>query len=63
MGVELDGDADLLLEGGGDQLLGGIGLQDAGHILDGLHVGAPLFQLLGQIHIVFQGVAVPLGDP
>ena len=60
MGVELDGDTDLLLQGR-DQLLGSVGLQNAGHILDGQHVGAPVLQLLGQLHIVIQGIFVPLG--
>ena len=57
MGVQVDGQAHLLLQGG-HQLLGGVGLQQAGHVLDGQHVGAPLLQLLGKIHVVFQGVLV-----
>ena len=60
MGVELDGDADLLLQRG-DQLLGGVGLQHAGHILDAQHVGATALQLLGQIDVVVQRIFVPGG--
>ena len=52
VGMQMDGQPHLLLQGG-HQLLGGIGLQQAGHILDGQHVCAPLFQLLGEIYIVF----------
>ena len=57
VGVQVDGQAHLLLQGG-HQLLGGVGLQQAGHVLDGQHVGAPLLQLLGEVDIVFQGVLV-----
>ena len=57
MGVQVDGQAHLLLQGG-HQLLGGVGLQQAGHVLDGQHVGAPLFQLLGEVDIIFKGVLV-----
>ena len=60
VGVELDGDADLLLQRG-DQLLGGVGLQNTGHILDGQHMSAAMLQLLGHLHIVVQRVFVSLG--
>ena len=56
----MDGKAHFLLEGR-DQLLGGVGLQEARHILDAEGVGAPLFQLLGKVHVVLQGVLIPLG--
>ena len=55
--MQVDGDADLLLQGG-HQLLGGVGLQQAGHILNGQHMGATVLQLLGKVHIVFQGVLI-----
>ena len=51
VGMQMDGQPHLLLQGG-HQLLGGIGLQQAGHILDSQHMCAPLFQLLGEIYIV-----------
>ena len=57
VGVQVDGQPHLLLQGG-HQLLGGVGLQQAGHILDGQHMSAPLFQLLGEVDIIFQGVLV-----
>ena len=60
VGMELDGDADLLLQCG-DQLLCGVGLQDAGHILDGQHMGTPVLQFLRQLHIVVQRIFIPLG--
>ena len=56
----MDRDSDFLLEGG-DQLLGRIGLEQTCHILDGQHMGAAVLQLLGHIHIVFQGVFVIVG--
>ena len=58
VGVEMDGDADLPFKGG-DQLFGGVGLEQAGHILDAQDVRPPLFQLLGHIDIILQGVLVP----
>ena len=55
--MQVDGQAHLLLQGG-HQLLGGVGLQQTGHVLDGQHMGAPLLQLLGEVDIIFQGVLV-----
>ncbi len=60
VGVEVDGNAHLLLEGL-HQLLGGVGLQESGHILDAQDVGPSALQLLGHVHIVGNGVAVPFG--
>ena len=60
VGMQVDGDADLLLQGG-HQLLGGVGLQQAGHILNGQHMGATVLQLLGKVHIVFQSVLILAG--
>ena len=55
--VQVDGDADLLLEGA-DELLGGVRLEQAGHVLDGQHMCAAALELLGKVHVVFQRVAV-----
>ena len=60
VGVQVDGQAHLVLEGR-DQLLGRIGLEQAGHVLDAQQMGAPLLQLLGHVHIVFEGIFIPLG--
>ena len=60
VGVQVDGDADLVLEGL-DQLLGGEGLEQPGHVLDGQDVGAHLLQFLGQVDVVGEGVLVALG--
>ncbi len=57
MRVQVDGDADLLLEGA-DELLGGVRLEQAGHVLDGQHMRAAALELLGKVHVVFQRVAV-----
>ena len=55
--VQVDGDADLLLEGA-HELLGGVGLEQAGHVLDGQHVGAAALELLGEVDVVLERVAV-----
>ena len=55
--VQVDGDADLLLEGA-HELLGGVGLEQAGHVLDGQHVHAAALELLGEVDVVFECVAV-----
>ena len=60
MRVQVDGQADLLLEGG-DELLGGIGLEQAGHVLDGQHVRAALLELLGEVDVILQRVFVLRG--
>ena len=57
VGMQVDWDANLLFQRG-NQLFGGVGLQQAGHILDCQHVGAPLFQFLRQIHIVPQSIFI-----
>ena len=56
VGVEMNRNADLLLQGV-YQFLGRIGLEQAGHILDADGVGADVLQLLGQLYIVVQGIA------
>ena len=56
VGMEMNRDADLLLQGV-YQLFGRIGLEQTGHILDADGVCADVLQLLGQLHIVIQGVA------
>ena len=53
--VEMDRDADLLLQRL-DQRLGGVGLAQAGHVLDGQQVGAQLLQFLGQLDVILQVV-------
>ena len=58
--MQVDGQADLVLERG-DQLLGRVGLQKTGHILDAQDMRAALFDLLGEVHIVVQRILVPLG--
>ena len=60
MGVQVHGAVQGILQGT-HQHLGGIGLQEAGHILDGDGVGTTVSQLLCHLHIVVQGVLVPLG--
>jgi hypothetical protein len=55
MGVEMDRQADFLLERQ-HQLPGGAGLTDAGHVLDAQDVGAGLFELFGEIHVVLEVV-------
>ena len=55
VGVQVDGDVQLGLEGF-HQLLGGIGLQQAGHVLDGQDVNAQGLQFLGLLDVVVQGV-------
>ena len=55
--VQVDGDADLLLEGA-HELLGGVGLEQAGHVLDGQHVRAAALELLGEVDVVLECVAV-----
>ena len=57
--VEVDGQANLLFQRL-DQLLRGEGTAQAGHVLDGDHVRAQLFQLLGQSDVVFEGILVAL---
>ena len=46
---------------GSDQLLGRVGLEEAGHVLDAQQMGAPASQLLGHVHVVFEGIFIPLG--
>ena len=59
VGVEMDGDADFLLEGG-DQLVGGVRFAQAGHVLDGEDVGAHALEFLGLGDVVFQRILVAL---
>ena len=63
MGVEVDGDADLLLEGG-DELTDGGRVAEAGHVLDAQNVRAHFFELLGFIDVIFERIfrAVGVGD-
>ena len=60
VGVQVDGQAHLVFQGS-DQLLGRVGLEEAGHVLDAQQMGAPLLQLLGHVHVVFEGIFIPLG--
>ena len=57
VGVQVDRQADLLLPGG-DQLLGRIGLEQTGHILDSQQVSAALLQLLCYVDIILERVTV-----
>ena len=63
MGVEVDGDADLLLESG-NELADGGGVAEAGHVLDAKDVSSHFLQLLGLIEVILEGVfcAVGVGD-
>ena len=56
--VEMDRDADLLLERSHQQL-GRVRLAQPGHVLDGQQVRAQLLQFLGQIDVVLQAVLGP----
>ncbi len=58
--VEVDGDADFLLEGL-DQLFGGERVAQTGHVLDREQVGAHLLEFLGQAHVVLQRILGPVG--
>jgi hypothetical protein len=58
VGVEVDGQADLLPQGA-DQPPGRFGLADTGHVFDAQHVGSGLFELLGQADVVAEVVATP----
>ena len=58
--MQVDGQAHLVFQGS-DQLLGRVGLEEAGHVLDAQQMGAPLLQLLGHVHVVFEGIFIPLG--
>ena len=60
VGVEVDGDADLLAQGL-DQLFGGVGPAQAGHVLDGQDVRAHALQLLGHADVVVERILVALG--
>ena len=51
--VEVDRDADFSPQGR-HQLAGGERLAEARHVLDGEHVGAKLFQLLAELHVVVE---------
>jgi hypothetical protein len=59
VGVEVDRNPDLLAQGL-DQLVGRVGLAQAGHVLDGQDVRARLLQLLGQLDVIGQRVLVAL---
>ena len=63
MGVEVDGDAHLVLQRL-DQLLSGVGSAQAGHVLDGQDVCAHALQFLGQFDVVLEreGVAAAVED-
>ena len=58
--VQVDGDADLLLERG-DELLRTVGLEEAGHVLYAERVRAAALQLLGEVDVVLERVFVALG--
>ena len=55
VGVEVDGEADLLLQRL-DQREGGRGLEEPGHVLEAEDVGAGVAQLLAHGDVVFQVV-------
>jgi hypothetical protein len=55
MGMEMQGQTDLLLEDA-DQLMRRARLADTGHVLDANNVRAGFFQLLGEADIVFEVV-------
>lgn len=55
--VQMDRHADLVFEGR-HELLCGVGLEEAGHVLDGDHVRAALFELLGGSDVIFERVLV-----
>ena len=57
MGVEMDGNADFLLQRG-DQLVCGVRFAEAGHVLDGEDVGTHALHFLCLIDVVFQRVFV-----
>ena len=59
MGVEVDRDADFLLEGL-HQVVGGLRFAEAGHVLDGKDVRAHRFDFLGLGDVVFQRILVAL---
>ena len=59
MRVEVNRDADFIFERF-DELLGGKGADESGHVFDAEHVCAHLFQLLGQADVVFKVVLVAL---
>jgi hypothetical protein len=59
VGVEMDRDPDFLAQRL-DQLVGRVGLAQAGHVLDGEDVRARLLQLLGQLDVVGERVLVAL---
>ena len=58
--VQVDGQTDLVFECG-DQLLGCVGLEQTGHVLDAQQVRTALFQFLGHIDVILQGVFIALG--
>ena len=60
MGVQMDRNADLLLELG-DELFRRVGLEKTCHILDGDHMRAAVLQLLGHVHIVSERISVIFG--
>ena len=59
MGVEMNGNADLLFQRA-DQKLGCVGLAQTCHVFDRQEVRAQLFQLPGQLHVIFQVVLGPV---
>ena len=63
VGVEVDGDAHLVLQGL-DQLLGGVGTAQARHVLDGQQMSSHALQFLGQLDVVLEreGVAAAVED-
>ena len=60
VGVEVEGESDFVFEGF-DELEGGVGFQEAGHVLDGEDVGAHFLELFGHPDVVSEGVFVALG--
>ena len=60
VGVQVDGHADLFLERL-DELLGRVRLQQAAHVLYTYHVRAAPLELLGEVDVVLERVAVALG--
>ena len=59
MGVEVDRNADLLLERV-NELLRRVRLQQTGHILDAEQVRAAMLQLLGELDVIIERIAVAL---